>query len=108
MPLRAGVPSGGAIITTAAASLIKGVELEISARPAEGTRITANGAWTDAHFTNFPTARDVLDRQVDASGNVLPRTPTWQYFMAAEQDFPVGNGWLLTAEANYRWRDEEG
>lgn len=106
MQLRAGVPTGGAIITNAAESLIKGVELELTARPFDDTRIIANGAWTDAYFTSFPRARDTLDRQVDASGNKLPRTPTWQYFFAAEQDFELSNEWLLTAEANYRWRDE--
>jgi iron complex outermembrane receptor protein len=106
MQLRAGVPTGGAIITNAAESLIKGVEVELTARPISGLRIIANGAWTDAHFTSFPRARDTLDRQVDASGNRLPRTPKWQYFLATEKDFSVNGRWMLTAEANYRWRDE--
>jgi len=106
MQLRAGVPTGGAIITNAAESLIKGVEIELTARPFDGTRITANGAWTDAAFTSFPRARDTLDREVDASGNKLPRTPKWQYFVSTQQDFPLSNGWLMTGEANYRWRDD--
>ena len=106
MQLRAGVPTGGAIITNAAESLIKGVEVELVARPFDTTRLIANGAWTEAEFTSFPRARDTLDREVDASGNKLPRTPTWQYFLAAQQDFPLRNGWKLTGEANYRWRDE--
>jgi iron complex outermembrane receptor protein len=106
MQLRAGVPTGGAIITNAGESLIKGVEVELTARPTDALRIIANGAWTDAYFTSFPRARDTLDREVDASGNRLPRTPKWQYFLAAQQDFSLGNSWSLTAEANYRWRDE--
>ncbi|MDB5725427.1 MAG: hypothetical protein JWQ16_2181 [Novosphingobium sp.] len=104
LQLRAGVPTGGAIITNAAEALIKGVELEMTARPAEGTRLNGNLAYTDAKFTSFPTARNTLDQPVDASGNTLPRTPKWQFFVSAEQDFAVGSSFILTAEANYRWR----
>lgn len=106
MQLRAGVPTGGAIITNAAESLIKGVEVELTARPTDSLRITANGAWTDAYFTSFPRARDTLDREVNASGNTLPRTPKWQYFLAAQQEFELSSALLLTAETNYRWRDD--
>jgi iron complex outermembrane receptor protein len=105
LQLRAGVPTGGAIITNAAAARIKGVELEMTARPANGTRLTGNLAYTDAVFTSFPTARNTLDQPVDATGNVLPRTPKWQFYVSGEQDFQLGNSLLLTAEANYRWRD---
>lgn len=104
LQLRAGVPTGGAIITNAADSKIKGVEVEGTFRPAPGVRITANGAWTDAKFTSFPTARDIFDRPTDASGNTLPRSPKWQYFLSAAKDFELGDGSTITAEANYRWR----
>lgn len=105
LQLRAGVPTGGAIITNAAEARIKGIELELVARPGPMTRLTGNLAYTDAKFTSFPTARDTLDRPVDATGNKLPRTPEWQFFVQAEQDFALGGNLMLTAEANYRWRD---
>lgn len=105
LQLRAGVPTGGAIITNAAEARIKGIELELVARPGPMTRLTGNLAYTDAKFTSFPTARDTLDRPVDATGNKLPRTPDWQFFVQAEQDFALGGDLMLTAEANYRWRD---
>ena len=105
LQLRAGVPTGGAIITNAAEALIKGVELEMTAKPTPGTRLTGNLAYTDARFTSFPTARNTLDQPVDATGNVLPRTPKWQFFVSAEQDIAIGSSLKLTAEANYRWRD---
>lgn len=104
LQLRAGVPTGGAIIYNAARAEINGAELELTARPAHGTRLSGNLAYTDAKFTSFPAARDTLDRPVDASGNRLPRTPRWQYYVSAEQDFPLTDDLLLTAEANYRWR----
>ncbi|MES2045776.1 MAG: TonB-dependent receptor [Pseudomonadota bacterium] len=104
LQLRAGVPTGGAIITNAAEALIKGVELELTARPTDHTRLTGNIAYTDARFTSFPTARNTLDQPVDASGNVLPRTPKWQFFVGAEQDVPLSDSMMLTGELNYRWR----
>ena len=106
LQLRAGVPTGGAIITNAANSRIKGVEFEVTARPIDSVRLTANGAYTNAYFTSFPTARDTLDKPTDATGNKLPRTPQWQYFLAGEKDFTLTGNWVLTAEANWRWRDK--
>jgi iron complex outermembrane receptor protein len=104
LQLRAGVPTGGAIITNAAEARIKGIELEVGARPGPMTRLTGNLAYTEAKFTSFPTARDTLDRPVDATGNALPRTPKWQFFIQGEQDFALGGDLMLTAQANYRWR----
>lgn len=105
LQLRAGVPTGGAIITNAAEALIKGFEAEVTVRASDATRINANLAYTDGKFTSFPTARDTLDRPVDASGNILPRTPRWQYYASVEQDIPLDQ-FMLTAELNYRWRDK--
>ena len=105
LQLRGGVPNGGAIITNAGRSRIKGVEAELTARPAEGLRLTANGAYTQARFTSFPLAFDSLNRPVNATGNRLPRTPTWQYFVSAEKDVAVSDRFVVTAEANWRWRD---
>jgi iron complex outermembrane receptor protein len=104
LQLRAGVPTGGAIITNAADSKIRGLEAEFTLRPTDTIRLTANGAYTDAKFTSFPTARDIFDRPVDASGNRLPRTPKWQYFLSGAKDFELGGGSVVTAEVNYRWR----
>lgn len=104
LQLRGGVPSGGAIITNAGRSRIKGVELEFTARPAQGLRLTANGSYTDAKFTSFPLAFDSLNHPVDATGNKLPRTPAFQYFVAGEKDLALSSDWVLTAEANWRWR----
>jgi iron complex outermembrane receptor protein len=105
LQLRAGVPSGGAIITNAADSNINGFEMEMTASPFANARFAANTSYTDAKFASFPHAVDVFNNFVDASGNVLPNAPKWQFFLSAAQDFPLKNGWMLTADANYRWRD---
>ncbi len=44
LQLRAGVPTGGAIITNAAEALIKGLEFEVTLEPVQGTRLMANTA----------------------------------------------------------------
>lgn len=106
LQLRAGVPSGGAIVTNAADSTIKGLEVEAYARPTDHLRLTATAAFTDARFVSFPTARNTLDQPTDATGNRLPRTPKSQFYLAAENDFPVSDSLVVTAEANYRWRSK--
>ncbi len=105
LQLRAGVPTGGAIITNAGDSEIKGFEFELNARPFEHTRISANTSYTDAVFKRFPRAVDIFNNFVDATGNKLPNAPKWQAFVSVGQEFPLKNGWTATAEANYRWRD---
>jgi iron complex outermembrane receptor protein len=106
LQLRAGVPSGGAIITNAANSVIKGFEFETTLRPEAHTRLSFNTSYTDAKFTSFPQAVDIFNHFVDASGNTLPNAPKWQFFVSAAHDWELSSGWQLTAEANYRWRDK--
>lgn len=47
---------------------------------------------------------DLFNNFVDATGNALLNAPRWQFFVQAAQDFPLRNQWIVTAEANYRWR----
>ena len=106
LQLRAGVPSGGAIVTNAAASKINGFEVEASYRPFDHTHLSANFSYTDATFTSFPRAVDLFNNFVDASGNDLPNSPKEQFFLSAAQDFELPQGWQLTAEGNYRYRSK--
>ena len=106
LQLRAGVPTGGAIITNAGASEIKGFEFEVNARPLEHTMISANTSYTDARFTSFPKAVDIFNHFVNAAGNSLPNAPKWAAFASIGQEFPLQNGWMAVAEANVRWRDK--
>lgn len=82
LQVRVGVPSGGIAITNAADSKIDGFELEGTLRPARNLSFAANLAYTNARFSSFPLARNLLDQgPFDASGNKLPRTPEWQFFV---------------------------
>jgi iron complex outermembrane receptor protein len=106
LQLRAGVPSGGAIITNAANSDITGAEVELNATPDVFTRINFNASYNDAKFKSFPKAVDIFNNFVDASGNTLPNAPRLQFFIGGARDFPLNKGWMITADANYRWRDK--
>ena len=105
LQIRAGVPAGGVAVTNAASSEIKGFEVEGQYRSRTGLRLTGSIAYTDAVFTDFPLARNILDLPAQATGNRLPRAPELQYFVSAAQRFDVGV-YAVTAEASYRWRDE--
>lgn len=104
LQLRGGVPTGGAIIFNAASTRIQGLEFEVNGRVTDDFRINANAAFTDGIFTSFPTARNTLDVQTDATGNRVPRAPKWQYFIDAEKDFDLSDDLTITADMNYRWR----
>jgi iron complex outermembrane receptor protein len=105
LQIRAGVPAGGVAVTNAASSEIKGFEVEGQYRSRTGLRLTGSIAYTDAVFTDFPLARNILDLPAQATGNRLPRAPELQYFVSAAQRFDLGV-YEITAEASYRWRDE--
>lgn len=81
------MPAGGAIITNAGSSKINGFELELTARPARNTRLSANTSYTDAKFASFPRAVDLFNNFVDATGNVLPNAPKWQFFVRLRRIF---------------------
>lgn len=106
LQIRAGVPEGGALIANAAKSKINGGEFELTVRPTRSLTFAGNVAYTDAIFTDFSTARNALDRPVDATGNRLPRAPEWQFFLSAEYDTPVSARWNLQTNINYRWRSK--
>lgn len=105
LQLRAGVPDGGIVIFNAASSTIKGFEIEGQIRPLAGLTLEGNIAYTNATFDDFKAARDVLDRPVDASGNFLPRTPEWQYFLGAAYERPLSADFEARGELSYSWRD---
>ena len=106
LQVRVGVPAGGIAITNAADSKIDGFELEGTLRPRSDLSFTGNVAYTNARFSSFPLARNLLDQgPFDASGNKLPRTPEWQYYLQASYTPRLSDSMTGLLEASYRWRD---
>lgn len=105
LQVRVGVPSGGVAITNAADSRIDGFELEGTLRPAPTLSVSANLAYTNARFSSFPLARNLLDQgPFDASGNRLPRTPRWQYYVQGSYTPAFGDAVSGLFEASFRFR----
>ena len=105
LQVRVGVPSGGIAITNAANSKIEGFELETTLRPAPELSFTGNVAYTNARFSSFPSARNLLDQgPFDASGNKLPRTPEWQFYVQGSYAPELSTDMKGLFEASFRYR----
>ncbi len=104
LQVRVGVPSGGVAITNAANSKIDGFELEGTLRPISALSLSGNIAYTNARFTSFPLARNLLNQgPFDASGNKLPRTPAWQFYLLASSTPPLTDKVTGLFEASFRF-----
>jgi iron complex outermembrane receptor protein len=106
LQVTSGIPTGGVVITNAAAAKIQGYEIEGEFRPTENWAFLANMAYIDAKFESFPRAPDVLGIQRDVSGNRLTNSPEWQYYLQGSYQTDLNEAWNLRATLNWRWRDE--
>jgi iron complex outermembrane recepter protein len=95
------------IVTNAGEAEIKGLEVELLARPLEGLDVGLALAWTDATFTDYfdDDPLDGVDELLDLSGNDLARSPdfTANLNVAYTWQLPWGS---LTSSVNYYWSDE--
>lgn len=92
---------------------IRGVEVDITARPSRALDLYANIAWTDGEYASFKNGPCPLERigtstsQCDLSGQALPGVSPWAYAVGGELR---GSGALLGldgelyagADATYR------
>ena len=67
----------GARTQNAATARVKGIEAEIVARPVRPLELTANVAWLDAKYRDYPDAFVTTFGNFDASGNRLNNAPRW-------------------------------
>ncbi|MBJ7438991.1 MAG: TonB-dependent receptor [Sphingopyxis sp.] len=103
LQLSAGVPTGGVALTNAANSKIDGFELEGMFRPTTDLTLIGNVSYTNARFASFTTAVDIQEAPVDATGNKLPHTPKWQYYVQATYAPRLNDDVTGLLEASYRW-----
>jgi iron complex outermembrane receptor protein len=76
---------------------IKGLEMQLTGRPADRLRLGLNYTYLDATLTEY------VEEGVDYSGNRLSRSPEHNVAAVAGYDFVVGKKSLLTVEANYHY-----
>jgi iron complex outermembrane recepter protein len=106
LQVTAGVPTGGVNIYNAAKASIKGFEVEGKVKVTDQFAVTANVGYTHAFYTKFNAGQGVDGNLIDATGNSLPNTPTWQYYLQGDYTLALNAAWDLHTQASYRWRDK--
>ena len=99
---------GLAQITNAASATVWGLELEGVARPLPGLMIDASIAFLNAEYDEFAT-QDNINPQLgtqDLSGNKLPRSPEWKFYLGLQYEWILNTG-RLAARVDAVWVDEQ-
>lgn len=89
------------VVTNAANAKIQGVEGELSIAVAEGLTLSGSGSILDAKYKLYVDPR----RNITYTGNRLPRTPDYQFSVAADLRRPVSGTLEVTAHADYTYQD---
>ncbi len=97
------------VVTNAGESEIKGIELELLARPIDNLELSAAFAYTDAKFVTY-FDDDPLDdipktSPLDLSGNDLARSPDSSVNLLAAYTWELSSG-RLRSSINYHWSDD--
>ena len=84
----------------------KGVEFNVTLRPARGLSLFANGSYVDAYLT-----KDAPAAVGGVKGDSLPYNPKWQSTIGAEYDYPLsasvighaGLSWHYVGDPSFRF-----
>jgi iron complex outermembrane receptor protein len=116
LQVQSGIRPGVIAINNAAAAKVKGIELEVSAKPMAGLLLTANYAYLHANYGSFPAAAvgqalipylssspqyNATTRTFDASGNQMTAAPRNSFSGSAEYNFPIDEGTLFVRGEYY-------
>ena len=105
LQVQAFTPQGTLDITNAASSTIKGVELEVTARPLSGLQLNVSAAYLDATYNRYVTARSTAPNvPLDLSGNNLNFAPKWMFTPALSYNTEFADGWQARISVDYRWQ----
>jgi iron complex outermembrane receptor protein len=94
------------LITNAARSRIKGVEMQIDARPVSAVGIDAALAWLDATYSHYLTRDANLPGapEVDLSGNEMPKAPRFTATLGVDLNLPVQIPGRITLRGEGRYQ----
>jgi len=95
------VPPANAITENAATSKIKGVDLEIAARPIPSLDLHGTVTYLHARYDSFPGAYVNPFGNFDASGKALNQAPDWAYNVGATYTLGLGGHGSLYAGVDY-------
>jgi len=101
-------PGQAGSLKNAGKALIKGLELDLIARPLPALTLSANIGYLDAEFDDFTGAEDPESPTGygDASGNRMPFSPEWTANFSAVYVFTLGEFGFLTLSGNVSYTDD--
>ncbi len=111
------------LVTNAADSTVKGIDLDVLANPIEGLDLGFALSWLDATYDEFlfpygvcrpavindPTCRGIAlnqPRALDVSGNTLNNAPEIKGNVFAQYTFPLGGAGSLSVLGQYSYTDD--
>lgn len=106
LQVQAFITPGVTDITNASDAEVKGVELELLARPVRGLELGAAVNHLDATYENFPAA-PITGGTFDATGKRLNSAPKWSYNAFGQYDFAVGDKGSVSIRGEYGWKDRQ-
>ncbi|MFZ4122465.1 MAG: TonB-dependent receptor [Caulobacterales bacterium] len=88
-------------------SHIQGIEFDVAVRPTAGLELSASATYVNSEIDQDPTdPRDPFGVSTTFVGEQFPSTPEWQFVLAANYEFPIGEAFLGFVGANYNYRTE--
>ena len=87
----------GAVTQNAATARVKGVELELMAKPVRGLDLFANVSYLDARYRKYPSAFVTQFGNFDAGGKRMNNAPKWSATFGGAYTFDLGQGGSITA-----------
>ena len=92
------------VTANAGDSDIKGIELELVARPAPGFDVNASLGWIDNHYTRLNPGAAAFNIGLEDS---LPNTPKYTFALGTQYRWAVGTGGSILVRGDYSWRDDQ-
>ena len=85
-------------------SNVRGVEVNLTARPAQGLTLTAGGTYIRSRVSESFFTPDPFGQSIDIRGQAFPNTPEWQFTGNAEYSVPIGSSLeaSIGGDASYR------
>ncbi|KRB85308.1 hypothetical protein ASE00_00420 [Sphingomonas sp. Root710] len=106
LQVNAFISPGVTDIVNAASATVKGVELELTAKPVPGLDLTANFAYLDATYKDYPAAPIGGTATIDASGNRLNNAPKFTMNFSAQYEHELGGDYSAYVRGEYSRRSQ--
>jgi iron complex outermembrane receptor protein len=87
---------------------VKGVELELTARPIQYLTAQLAGSWQEAYLSDGASAQQyALNPTLGRTGDAIPNVPRFQFSANLNYTRPIGAGWdgMVATDVTYRGRE---